>query len=206
VIRRRALLLAAVSVAAGAAAAAEIGPLALQPGEVLRGGFVQERRLTGFAGVLRSEGRFVLAPGRGLIWQAETPFAVRTVITPAGLTQRIGEEETLRLSAARIPFLARLAEMLTGTLARDWRALEQDFSLARSGDAAAWQVVLTPRRPPDPAAMPFERIVVSGGRLVDMVEMARPGGDADTVRFRDQTVARGGLDEAERRLLDSNGQ
>ncbi len=202
--RRRTLLLGTLAVTAGAAEAQNIGPVALQPGEVLRGGFVQERRLTGFTGALRTEGHFVLASGRGLIWQAETPFAVRTVITPAGLTQRIGDEDTLRLSAARIPFLARLADMLAGTLARDWRALEQDFVLVRSGDSAAWQVVLTPRRPPDPAGMPFERIVVRGGRLVDMVEMARPGGDADTVRFHDQVVGHSALHEDERRLLDSN--
>ena len=207
-IGRRVLLLAVAAGAAGPSETSppEIGPVALQPGEVLRGGFVQERRLAGFTGVLRSEGRFVLAPGRGLIWQAETPFAVRTVITKAGLTQRIGEADTLRLSAARIPFLARLADMLSGTLARDWRALEQDFSLSRSGDAAAWQVVLTPRRPADPAGMPFERIAVSGGRLVDTVDMTRPGGDADTVRFHDQTVGRAALSEDERRLLDSNGR
>ena len=200
--RRRALLLALALPAV--ARAQEIGPLALRPGEVLRGGFVQERRLTGFTGVLRSEGQFVLAPGRGLIWQAETPFAVRTVITPSGLTQRIGAEETLRLSAARIPFLARLADMLTGTLARDWRALEQDFSLARSGDAAGWQVVLTPRRAADPAGMPFERIVVHGGRLVETVEMIRPGGDADSVRFRDQTIGHLPLRPDEQSLLDGN--
>ncbi len=204
--RRRALLLGALAIPAGSVSAQEIGPAALQPGEVLRGRFVQERRLSGFAGALRTQGHFVLAPGRGLIWQAETPFAVRTVITPAGLTQRIGEAETLRLSAGRIPFLARLADMLTGTLARDWRGLEQDFLLTRSGDAAGWQVVLTPRRPPDPASMPFERIVVSGGRLVDRVEMTRPGGDADTVRFADQVVTRAPLRAEERQLFDSNGQ
>lgn len=184
----------------------EVGPVPLRPGEVLRGRFVQERHLSGFASALRTEGRFVLAPGHGLIWEAETPFAVRTVITPAGLSQRVGEEETLRLSAKRIPFLARLSDMLTGTLARDWSALEPDFSLSRSGEAAAWQVVLTPRRAPDPATMPFERIVVTGGRLVDSVEMARPGGDADTVRFTEQTVSPGPLREDERQLLGGGGK
>ncbi len=203
---RRRVLVGVLCIWAVPGRAAEIGPTPLQPGEVLRGRFVQERRLSGFAGVLRTEGQFTLAPGHGLIWQAETPFAVRTVITPAGLTQRIGEEETLRLSAGQVPFLARLADMLTGTLARDWRALEPDFTLARSGDAAAWQVVLTPRRAPDPAGMPFARITVAGGQLVETVEMARPGGDSDTVRFHDQTVTRGTLRADERRLLDSNGQ
>ncbi len=50
--------------------------------EVLRGSFAQQRQLSGFKTPLRTEGRFVLAPVRGLIWQAEKPFAVTTVITP----------------------------------------------------------------------------------------------------------------------------
>jgi hypothetical protein len=210
---RRRLLLAAALCAAAAPPPPppppqpqqQIGPTALHPGEVLRGRFVQERHLSGFANVPRTEGRFVLAPGHGLIWQADTPFAVRTVITPAGLTQRIGTDEVLRLSARRIPFLARLSDMLTGTLARDWSALEQDFVLARSGDAASWQVVLTPRRAPDPATMPFARIVVAGGGLVDSVEMVRPGGDTDMVRFHDQRVGPAPLDAGEQRALDGNG-
>jgi hypothetical protein len=203
---RRGVLAGALAAGPALARAQQTGPVPLRPGDVLRGHFVQERHLSGFAGALRSEGHFVLAPGRGLIWQAETPFAVRTVITPAGLTQRVGEEETLHLSAARIPFLARLADMLTGTLAGDWRALEQDFTLSRSGEAAAWQVVLTPRRAPDPTTMPFARIVVTGGALVDSVEMSRPGGDTDTVRFTDQAVSRAPLSEDERQLLGGGGK
>ncbi len=203
---RRGVLAGALLAGPALAWAQQAGPVALRPGEVLRGRFVQERHLSGFVGTLRSEGHFVLAPERGLIWQAETPFAVRTVITPTGLTQRIGEEETLHLSAQRIPFLARLADMLTGTLARDWSALEQDFTLSRSGEAVAWQVVLTPRRAPDPATMPFARVVVTGGRLVDSVEMSRPGGDVDIVRFTDQTVSRAQLREDERQLLGGGGK
>ena len=205
-LNRRIVLAGALCVWPMLARAQEVGPVPLRPGEVLRGRFVQERHLSGFAAALRTEGHFVLAPGRGLIWQAETPFAVRTVITPAGLTQRIGAEETLRLSAERIPFLARLSDMLTGTLARDWSALEQDFALSRSGEAAAWQVVLTPRRAPDPASMPFTRIVVAGGKLVDSVEMSRSGGDSDTVRFTEQAVSRAPLRDDERQLLDGREQ
>jgi hypothetical protein len=133
--RRRALLLGTAAGWAQPARADTDGPIPLRPGEVLRGRFEQQRHLAGFTSVLRSEGHFVLAPGCGLIWQAETPFAVRTVITPGGLTQRIGDEETLRLSTDRVPFLAHLSDMLTGTLAHEWHALEQDFAIARSGDA-----------------------------------------------------------------------
>ena len=202
--RRRGFLVLAGIALARPVQAQPGGPTPLRPGEVLRGRFVQERHLSGFSSVLRTEGHFVLAPGQGLIWQAETPFAVRTVITQAGLTQRIGEEETLRLSTDRIPFLARLSDMLTGTLAHDWRAMEQDFIPAWSGDVVAWRVVLTPRRPPELVGMPFERIIVAGGRLVETVEMLRPGGDSDVVHFGDQVVTRGKLSLDEQRLLDVN--
>ena len=202
------LVLAGVVCAAvaRAAAAQPVGPAPLRPAEILRGSFEQIRRLTGFAAALHTLGHFLVVPGRGLIWQAESPFEVRTVITPSGLTQRIGEEETMRLTADRVPFLARMADMLTATLARDWQALERDFVIARSGDAAAWQVVLTPRVAPHASAMPFERIVVAGGRLVETVEMSRPGGDSDTVIFHDQTVSHLPLSDAEARILDGNGR
>ena len=106
---------------------------ALSAGQVLRGRFVQERHLHGFDAPLRTEGRFVLAPGRGLIWRAETPFAITTVITTAGLVQDVDGTETMRLPAARLPFLGRLYGMLSGALSGDWRGLEPDFVVVRSG-------------------------------------------------------------------------
>ena len=75
----------------------------LKDGDVLRGHFVQERFMQGFAAPLHSEGSFVVAPGRGLIWRAETPFAITTVVTPAGLVQSVDGAETSRLSTASWP-------------------------------------------------------------------------------------------------------
>ena len=51
---------------------------------MLQGRFTQERTLTGIPRPLRTEGRFLLVPGTGLIWRAEKPFATVTVITPGG--------------------------------------------------------------------------------------------------------------------------
>lgn len=171
-------------------------------GQVLRGRFVQERRLKGFASPLRTEGRFVLAHGEGLIWQAEKPFLIATVITDAGLVQHVHGNETLRLASAQLPVLGRLYGMLGGALAGDWRALEPDFVLARSGQDAAWQLTLTPRTPADRGAgslaMPFSTITATGGCFVDTVVLGRADGDADTLIFLDQTLSTGPLsaDEA----------
>jgi hypothetical protein len=172
-------------------------------GEVLRGGFVQERHLKGFNAPLRSEGHFVLVPGRGLIWRVEKPFAVTTIITAAGLVQQVGGNETMRLAAARLPFLSHLYEMLGGALGGDWHALETDFTVARSGDAAGWQVHLTPRKTDDPLAMPFAAISAKGGRFVETVEMIKPDGDADVLTFLDQALNGTPLDADESAVLDS---
>ncbi len=178
----------------------------LQAGQVLHGRFVQERHLQGFNAPLRSEGHFVLAAGRGLIWQAETPFVVTTAISPAGLAQDVGGSQTMRLPAARLPFLSRLYDMLGGALGGDWRALEQDFTVERSGDAKAWRVVLTPRKGPDPVTMPFQSITVRGGRFVDAVRITKPDGDYDDLAFLDQVLGNGPLTAQETQTLDAPGQ
>jgi hypothetical protein len=176
------------------------------PGDVLRGGFVQERRLKGFNAPLRSDGHFVLVPGRGLIWRVEKPFAITTIITSAGLVQQVGGSETMRLAAARLPFLSHLYNMLGGALGGDWYALEADFLVERSGDPAHWQVRLTPRQTDDTLAMPFAVIVANGGRFVETVEMTKPDGDADVLRFVEQVLNKAPLSADETTALDSLGK
>jgi hypothetical protein len=166
----------------------------LKAGDVLRGRFVQERHMQGFATPLRSEGRFVVAPGRGLIWRAETPFAITTVVTPAGLVQSIDGAETSRLSTARLPFLARLYDMLTAALAGDWGGLEGAFTVTRKGE----YVVLKPPRPDDPN---LPAITARLGRFVDEVEIMKPGGDRDRLLFSEQVLDVRPLDAAEAALL-----
>ncbi len=183
------------------AAAAET----LSEGQVLRGAFVQERFLKGFQAPLKSEGRFVLAPGRGLIWRTETPFAVTTIMSPAGLVQEVKGNETMRLPAARLPFMSKLYTMLGGALTGDWKALEDMFAVERTGDAGAWNLHLTPRRAADPA-MPIRAITVRGGRFVDEVEIAKPDGDRDRLTFRDQALAVEPPTADEATLLSSAGR
>jgi hypothetical protein len=194
-VRRRALLAALPFLPRVALACGR-----LDPGQILRGRFVQTRTLQGFDRPLISEGRFVLAAGRGLIWRAEKPFAVTTLISGAGIVQLVQGNEALRLPASRMPMLGQLYDMLGGAMAGDWRALERDFAVASSGAEQAWQVTLTPRRP-DNTAMPFTAINASGGCLVESVELLKPDGDADRLRFVDQSLTAGPLDAEESAAL-----
>lgn len=157
-------------------------PAQMKDGEVLRGRFVQERHLNGFSQPARSEGTFVVVAGAGLIWRAETPFAMSTVITPAGLVQNVGRTETLRLQSSRMPFLSRLYAMMSGAVAGDWSQLEEDFTVSRAGA----KVTLKPRRPD--SSQPIQAIVAKVGRLVEEVDILRPEGDFDHLVFSEQKL------------------
>ncbi|CAA7627918.1 conserved hypothetical protein [Candidatus Terasakiella magnetica] len=174
----------------------------LKDGDVLRGRFVQERHLTGFAAPLRSAGSFVIAPGRGLIWRAETPFPITTVVSPAGLLQSVGGTETTRLPAQRLPFLTRLYDMMAGALAGDWRALEGSFQVMRQGAA----IKLSPLGGDDPAASQIAGITAKLGQFVDEVEIAKPGGDFDRLTFLDQSLGGGPLGADDAALLERVGK
>lgn len=169
----------------------------LKDGDVLRGRFVQERHLKGFSQPIRSEGTFVVVPGRGLIWRTEAPFPVTTVVTQAGLVQSVEGTETTRLAAARLPFLSRLYDMMAGALAGDWRALEEIFALTRKPGA----VQLSPKSPDDPLAQQIAAISARLGHFVEEVEIAKPGGDRDRLVFTDQALNARPLDAAETALL-----
>lgn len=198
---RRALFAALALAVATPVLAETAGPTAtLAEGQILRGRFVQERHLQGFAAPLRSEGHFVLASGHGLIWQAEKPFAITTVITAAGLVQEAAGAPPMRLTAARLPFLSRLYDMFEGALAGDWRTLAGDFTVTRTGDDRHWRVELAPRKGEDPVT-PIHALTLEGGRFVDRIEMTKPGGDVDDLTLTGQTLSTGPLAADETALL-----
>jgi|AGTN01.2.fsa_nt_gi hypothetical protein len=197
---RRLFLVLGMTLFALAGQAAE--PMSLKPGEVLRGRFVQERFLKGFDRPVRSEGTFVLAPGRGLIWRGETPFPVVTAITSGGIVQSVDGQETMRLSAAKIPFLARLYDMMGGAMAGDWKALENDFVVSRREQGKESLVTLSPKRG-ESGAQPFRELTARVGQFVEQVEVIKADGDHDRLTFRDQGVTAAPLASEETAILEA---
>lgn len=176
----------------------------LRPGESLSGRFVQERHLAGLMAPLVSEGRFLLAAGKGLVWHTEKPFDTTIVITPAGLLQLVDGREVQRLPAARAPFLARLYTMLGGALGGDWSAMAQDFSVERRSGEAGWTILLKPLAGDDPAAVPLQSIAIAGSAFVDSVEIHRPNGDWDHLTFSNEVRSSAPLAGADARLLETD--
>ena len=179
-----------------------MGPT-LTAGQTLHGRFVQERHLQGLASTLKSSGTFVLAPGQGLIWLTGEPIQIITVITPAGIRQIVNGSEVQHVDSAKVPFVAHFYDMLNGALMGDWTAMRHDFAVKTTGDRAAWRTVLTPLRPDDPIAGMLASIQITGGRMVDGVDINRTNGDSEHMAFLDQTVSSAAPSGDDARLLDS---
>jgi hypothetical protein len=187
----------------GPAAAADPMPQTIKPGEILRGRFIQDRQLAGFAKPLRSEGTFVLIPGRGLIWRAQAPFQNTTVITPEGILQLANGQEAMRLSAARLPGLGQLYDVLGGAVSGDIAPLSRIFAVKRGADANGWQLVLTPLHPDNSGMSQIKSLTVGGRRFVDAVVVDKDGGDVDRMSFLDQVVTATSPTPEENSLLEA---
>ena len=181
------------------------GTTRLLEGQILRGRVEQERHLEGFQTPVKSSGTFLLVPGRGLVWRAEEPFAVTTVISPAGLMQEVRGRETMRLPTAKLPFMSKLYAILSGTITGDWSALASAFNVVRTPEANGWSLQLTPLNPDDPN-LPIQSIRARGGRLLDQIELVKPHGDRDRLVFLNQKIETARPAAQEAALLEAANQ
>src|SRR5262249_33820043 len=121
---------------------------------------------------LKSSGTFFLAPGQGLIWKTEAPFALTTVMSPAGLVQEVGGRETMRMPSARIPFMSKLYAMLGGALTGDWDGLSSAFNITHKAAGTGWRQTLAPLHADDPG-MPIRAIDLHGSRFLEDVDVVK---------------------------------
>jgi hypothetical protein len=200
-----ALLVSAATPSLIEAATPVVEMVPLTKGQVLRGRFEQIRELKGFDAPLKSNGNFVVAPGRGLIWRTQTPFAVATIMSSSGLLQEVNGQEAMRVPANKLPFVTKLYEMLGGALAGDLKALSNVFEITRKDDAKGWRLILVPLKPDD-INMPMKSITVRGHRFVEEVLMAKTNGDVERLVLNDQKLTTTDLPADEAALLDKAGK
>lgn len=186
-----------------AALAGDIATQTLAVGQVLRGHFMQERKLAGFANPLKSSGSFVLVPGTGLIWRGEKPFANTTVISSDGILQIANNQVSLRLPASRLPGLSHLYVTLGAAVSGNIKPLQQTFSVTQQSGGAQWKIVLKPLHPENAAMSQIKSLVLAGGKFVDSVEIDKGGGDVDQITFLDQHAGNADLTADEKSLFQA---
>jgi hypothetical protein len=178
----------------------------LAPGSTLYGRFSQEQHVQGLRAPLITEGDFVVAPARGIIWRSAQPVRSVTVITAAGMRRIVDDSEVQRLASAKAPAFAHLYELLDRAVVGDWSALQQDFAVQCTGDHQAWRATLTPLRAAGPLAARLKSVILTGDGRIDTVEINRGNGDSAHVAFLNQVVSNAPLAEPDAHLLDDQSE
>ncbi len=165
------------------------GPhLRLKPGQALIGRFIHEHPVKGFDQPMRTEGRFLLSPGKQIVWAIEKPMATTTTLSNGRLVQSVGNLALLEITSEQMPFLSEVEGQILAALSGDWKKLEKDFIVARKAEGEKWVVAITPRERKG-AARPFQKIVARGGAFVEGADILLKDA-VDHVVFLDQRLIR----------------
>ncbi|MNG72479.1 lipoprotein chaperone [compost metagenome] len=159
---------------------------------VVKGPFIQEKHLRALPQPLLSKGRFVLARDHGLLWLLQTPLRQDYRIDASGIARRdLDGWQTLPSRSAG----AEQNRLFFAVLQGDSSGLQRDFTLSLSGDAQHWTLRLTPRSML--LKQVFSTIDISGGRLVERIELNETQGDS-TVLSMPESRSAAALSDAER--------
>jgi len=148
--------------------------------QTVQGDVQQKRYLRSLAQPLLSQGRFVMAADKGLLWETRSPIASVIRITPAGMMHQnsAGRWEPLQQQGAGSQTQIRLfMDLLSGNT----RSLSGQFAQSLQGDPEHWVLTLDPTS----AVLKqiFQRITIKGGRSVDQVTLAETQGDRTEILF-----------------------
>lgn len=156
---------------------------------VIHGQFEQTRKLSGFSNPLVSRGDFVLARGRGVVWNTREPFPSSLLVTPDRLVMRGADGKVQQqMQADSQPAMRVVGESMIAVLRGDLRSLQTRFDVkGKLVGKAGWALTLTPTD----AGMRrvFTRIELAGDRFVRDVRLEEGSGDSTVVRMIDPAAA-----------------
>ena len=167
---------------------------------VLRGQFQQEKQVSGFRNPLRSQGTFVLAREKGVVWTTLKPFPSELVLTRERIVSRQRDGSSrVEVDARQQPALRSVNAMMFALMSGDVKALTGTFIVqVELQPKNAWRMSLVPRSAA--LANAFSRIELQGDRYVRDVTIQEANGDRTHLVFSalGETPARLSSDEAAR--------
>ena len=164
----------------GGAPVPEIQAILAKP-KVLCGRFDQTKQLVGLKNPLRSNGRFCIVAGKGVLWRSLQPFANTVRLTRDEIVQWQGERLAMRLSAKQEPTVRLINSLLFSLLAGDLEQLEKLFDIdGRVGDGT-WSVKLKARDAGMAKVIPL--VAIDGGAYVKNIAIDEANGDRTRIVF-----------------------
>jgi len=151
---------------------------------VLRGQFEQEKHLQGFKNPLLSNGDFLLARDRGVVWNTRIPFASTLVLTKQRLLTRQADGSTHTVAdQSASPAISTANALLMALLGGDIEMLSRQFDLQETlATDAGWRLQLVPKQ--GALKKIFKRIELQGDQYVRSVRLEEIRGDVTDIRFQ----------------------
>lgn len=152
----------------------------------LEGRFTQSRTLAGFPKPVVTEGRFVFAPAKGVLWATEKPFPSEIVLSSDrfSTTNAFGSET---LSTKDLPQLEAVNRLVMEVASGRFDVLEDAFTTKIGGTLEAWTIELTPRD--GFAGRIFKRVVAKGGLYPEAIILETTDGQRTDVTLSEQKPA-----------------
>jgi len=167
---------------------------------VLRGEFSQDKQVAGFRNPLRSQGRFVLAQDRGVIWTTLRPFPSEVVVTRDRILSRQSDGSSrVELDGRQQPAMRSVNAIMFALMSGDAQALSAQFAVkVEALPENGWRMQLTPRSPM--LAKVFSALSLSGDRYVREVQITEANQDVTRIHFSamSETPAQLSADEGRR--------
>jgi hypothetical protein len=170
--------------------------LALEP--VIRGEFVQTRKLAQIKKPLVSHGRFLVAKDHGVIWEQVTPIAQMTRLTSDEIVQTDGGTILMQVSADKEPLVKIINGVLFAVFSGDVMALARLFDYSGETEKNVWRIRFTPQDAN--LARLIRELRLEGGRDISSVEMESAAGDVTRIEFGALTHDKTLSDEEKKRF------
>jgi hypothetical protein len=140
-----------------------------------RGNFDQEKTISRLNRSLKSFGGFVIASGRGMVWDIAKPFPSTLTLGKDYLIQsRRGGEKTVLSAQGNETFL-QMAEVINAVFSGNSRELLDNFEVYLSGTETSWELGLSPK---NTAIGSFaQKIIIKGDTAIKSIIIYEQNGD-----------------------------
>lgn len=156
----------------------------LQQPQSVQGAFVQQRYLKSMNTPMSTQGKFVLLPQKGLLWQMTKPFDNRLRVRADGIMQWDGK--TWRAQSGSKAAQNRQVALFLDLLGGNTQGLAQAFDMQLSGSEKKWTLRLLPKTML--MKQVFEKIDISGDSVVRRIELNEKQGDKTVMQFSDVSI------------------
>jgi hypothetical protein len=152
---------------------------------VIRGEFLQTRKLAQIKKPLIAQGRFLVVANLGVIWENTRPFTQTTRLTRDEIVQTDGEKTLMKISADKEPAVRIINGILFSVFSGDLAALSRTFDYTGKAENKSWQLRFVPKD--KNLARLIRELRLEGAAAIASVEMESAAGDVTRIEFTAQS-------------------